>query len=298
MNKSCLYILLLVLFVLALQGCGGPPKDAFSMNGTTLEDKRLQTRFFDTTDEKKILSASEGVLQDLGFTLVESERDLGLIVGAQDRDATKAGNVLLRAILAGLSEIPATYSERIRVSVVSSPAGEDAKRTSVRVIFQRIVWDDYGRLNRLERLHVPKLYQGFFEKLSKAVHLKAHGSGDESSRRRIVAAQEDQLKQRSIQSRLFDTTDKVRTLRAVMATLQDLGFVINKADDFLGSVSAIKLDHYAVRIEVNVRSYGETQMHVRADARYNSRAIEDPEPYQQFFTALEKAISLTAHNLE
>ena len=123
-------------------------------------------------------------------------------------------------------------------------------------------------------------------------------SGCASSKRHVLATSESQVKLRSMQSRTFDTTDKTRTLRTAMATLQDLGFVIDKADNVLGSVSATKLDRYAVRITISVRPHGDTQMLVRANAQYNLKAIEDPEPYQQFFAAFEKAMFLTAHNVE
>jgi len=113
-----------------------------------------------------------------------------------------------------------------------------------------------------------------------------------------LLASESQVKLRSIQSRRFDTTDKTKTLRTVMATLQDLGFVIDKADHTLGTVSATKLHGYQLRITVTVKPFGENQLVVRANAEYNLKAIEDPEPYQQFFTALEKAMFLTAHSIE
>ncbi|MHC4631879.1 MAG: hypothetical protein ACYS9C_11505 [Planctomycetota bacterium] len=172
---SCFF--LLMPLALIFEGCGGIPKDALSMNPATLEDRRLQTRLFDTSDEEKILSASAGVLQDLGFNLDESETDLGLIVASKDRDATEAGQVILASILAGMSGEPAIYDtkQKIRVSIISSHAGENVERISVRVTFQRIVWDNYGRTSRLERLNDPEMYQGFFEKLSKAVFLEAHG---------------------------------------------------------------------------------------------------------------------------
>jgi len=115
---------------------------------------------------------------------------------------------------------------------------------------------------------------------------------------KAVLASESQVRLRSIQSRRFDTSDKTKTLRAVMATLQDLGFVIDKADNILGTVSATKLRGYQMRITVTVKPYGESQLLVRANAQYNLRAIEEPEPYQQFFAALEKAMFLTAQNVE
>jgi len=43
----------------------------------------------------------------------------------------------------------------------------------VRATFQRVVWNSYGQLNRLEGLKDPELYKQFFEKLSKSVFLEA-----------------------------------------------------------------------------------------------------------------------------
>jgi hypothetical protein len=108
----------------------------------------------------------------------------------------------------------------------------------------------------------------------------------------------DQLKLRSIQTRAFDTTDSVKTQRVILATLQDLGFVIDKADSELGSISATKLDGFALKMTVSVRPKGETQLLVRANAQYQLKAVEDPQPYQNFFTALSKALFLEAHQVE
>jgi len=83
-----------------------------------------------------------------------------------------------------------------------------------------------------------------------------------------------------------------------MSTLQDLGFVIDKADSTLGTVSATKLNYYSLRMTVTVRPRGEKQLLVRANAQYNVQPITDPEPYQKFFTALEKAMFLAAHQAD
>ena len=108
----------------------------------------------------------------------------------------------------------------------------------------------------------------------------------------------DQLKLRSIQTRAFDTTDSVKTQRVILATLQDLGFVVDKADKELGSISATKLDGFALKMTVSVRPKGETQLLVRANAQYQLKAVEDPQPYQNFFAALSKALFLEAHQVE
>jgi hypothetical protein len=118
------------------------------------------------------------------------------------------------------------------------------------------------------------------------------------SRSQILATRQSAVQLRSYQARAFDTTDRAKTLRTVIATLQDLGFVIDKADATLGTVSATKLDGYQLRITVSVRERGATQTLVRANAQYNIVAVEDPEPYQQFFEALQKSMFLTAHQVD
>lgn len=118
------------------------------------------------------------------------------------------------------------------------------------------------------------------------------------SRDQVLATGKSQVALRAIQQRAFDTTDKVSTLRTIIVTLQDLGFVIDKADDVIGSVSATKLDRYQLRITVSVRPRGQTQTLVRTNAEFNRTAVEDPEPYQQFFAALERSMFLTAHRVD
>jgi len=143
----------------------------------TLEDRQLQTRLFDTSDEAKVLSASASLLQDLGFNLDESETDLGLLVSSKERDATDGGQVALALFVAAFSgsNMPIDSHQKIRAAVVTSPSGEGGSRTSVRVTFQRLIWDTYGQVSKREKLNDPAMYQEFFDKLSKAVFLEAHG---------------------------------------------------------------------------------------------------------------------------
>ena len=123
-------------------------------------------------------------------------------------------------------------------------------------------------------------------------------AGCASTNERLLDSDVNQVQIRSIQTRAFDTADKAKTLRTVIATLQDLGFVIDKADAVLGSVSGTKLNNYSLRMTVTVRPKGETQQLVRANAQYNITPVTEPAPYQDFFTALEKAMFLTAHQVD
>jgi len=132
-------------------------------------------------------------------------------------------------------------------------------------------------------------------------------SGCTSSKEQLLKMDESQVKLRSMQTRAFDTTDKDKMLRTVISTLQDLGYIVNEANEVIGTVSA-RTTHIRYRvfkkiespllITVIVRPRGETQLLVRANAQYNQKAVEDPAVYQNFFTVLEKSIFLTAHEVD
>jgi hypothetical protein len=118
------------------------------------------------------------------------------------------------------------------------------------------------------------------------------------SKQQVLATDRSQVELRAVQTRAFDTTDRDLTVRSVIATLQDLGFVIDKADVGLGTVSATKLSGYQMRMTVTVRPRGRTQTAVRASGQYNLTAVSDAQPYQQFFDALQKSMFLTANEVD
>lgn len=155
------------------------------------------------------------------------------------------------------------------------------------------------------------------------------------SRDQIWLSEQSQVKLRSAQSRVFDTTDRRRTLEAVIATMQDLGFMVEVLDEELGIVSGKKFeplersgfsndpfyhlynDHSLliftksyrtwgpfwhrsdfVRMTVTVRTRNDSQLVVRASAQFYLRAVEDPAPYQTFFRSLEQTLFLQAGTVE
>lgn len=124
-------------------------------------------------------------------------------------------------------------------------------------------------------------------------------NGCASTTQQVFTTEESQAKLRSVQTRAFDTNDKNKMMRNVISTLQDLDFVIDNADLLLGSVSATKFsNNQTVKANVTVRDRGEKQLLVRLNVQYGLKAIEDPEPYQDFFNSLGKSIFLTAHQID
>jgi hypothetical protein len=119
-----------------------------------------------------------------------------------------------------------------------------------------------------------------------------------SSLDQVTKTGQSAVQMRSYQERAFDTADKEQTLRSVIATLQDLSFVLDKADLDLGMVTATKVSGYQLRVTVTVRPRGDTQMLVRANAGYEEEVVKDPKFYRDFFAALEKAMFLTAHEVD
>lgn len=173
---------LLALLCLFLPGCASVPKGFLRLPETYLEKRQLQMRQYDTTDEKKIIASVAGVLQDLGFTLSESETDLGLVAAAKTADAKSATQITGAVLLDILGALAGTYSnatancdktQQVKASVIVKPSFEGAKIV-VRVTFQRVIWNMNNQISRVETINELEIYQKFYESLSKAIFLEAH----------------------------------------------------------------------------------------------------------------------------
>lgn len=165
---------LLLATSLLVSGCVETiPKEALQLQPESMQLRQLQTRSFETQDEEKLLAASVGVLQDLGFSVDESETQLGVVVGSKDRDAMEAGQVagaIMVAVLFGVN-MPVDKNQKIRASLITRPT---AGKTNLRVTLQRVVWNTQGQVSRSESIEDTQIYQEFFEKLSKSVFLEAN----------------------------------------------------------------------------------------------------------------------------
>lgn len=113
----------------------------------------------------------------------------------------------------------------------------------------------------------------------------------------LLAPTEAQMKLRSFQTRTFEVKDRKLAMRAVIAALQDLGFIIERANEPLGLVTAARFaepNYYDVlAVTVTVRPQAEGRMMIRANAIYNNKPIDDPKAYQNFFATVERSLFIT-----
>ena len=172
------------------------PVELFTLAPDSAANKAMQTRFFETPGSDEILSASAAVLQDLGFQITESARDLGFLRAAKERSAREYGQEISRDIIGFLTfalsvlggqnatfVIPVDLQQQINASMIAQPVRDDETRHQVRVVFYRLVWKGDGMSGdqsippgeqKMEMIRDAKIYQTFFARLSKAVFLEAH----------------------------------------------------------------------------------------------------------------------------
>jgi len=127
-------------------------------------------------------------------------------------------------------------------------------------------------------------------------------AGCMTNSREMVLENQQSLKIRSFQVKKYNKP-KVIVARAVVSTLQDLSFIIDKADMMTGTVAATKLAKNAsMRMTIIVRERGKGITEVRSNAQFSSlnqmpKAVTKPEFYNTFYSALDKSIFLESEGL-
>ncbi len=117
------------------------------------------------------------------------------------------------------------------------------------------------------------------------------------SRQQVLQTANSQAAQRSISTRYFETQDRVAVFQGVLAALQDLSFVVDRADATLGTVSATRFDGGLTRFTVTVREGSGARVIVRASGQVGQTELTEPQAFQRFFDALEQALFLEANEI-
>ena len=172
--KKLKYII--VACALGVTGCATTaPEDLFQVAETSLQDRQLQSRFFETNNEVELLSAGVAVLQDMGYSIDETETKSGVVTASKTVDATNNAQIagaVLRAVLGG-GGMSIDRPHQIKVSFVTLPSKNNKNGYLARATFQRIVTNTQGQVTKAETMKTEELYAEFFNKLSKSVFLEA-----------------------------------------------------------------------------------------------------------------------------
>ena len=145
--------------------------------------------------------------------------------------------------------------------------------------------------------------------------LQACVGGGQKAPKELLSLNQAQMKIRSFQTRAFDAKDQNKVLRSVVAALQDLGFIVERANGPMGLVTAGKFGPngrgFVELTDIFHRShsvYGlaktgvtylteamalELAPEVRVNALFNTKPIEDPKVYQNFFSAVERSLFIS-----
>lgn len=172
----------------SVTACESLPREAFRLSESALAIREIQTREYESVSDQQILAASTAVLQDMGYAIDEVEEPLGVLSASKRADATSTleffGSVLVEGTKCFFTlfldcENRSTKEigdvQDIRMTVVSRPQLDNRSDVVVRITIQRVIWDKKGEATLREAVTDSRVYESFFEKMSKAVFFEREG---------------------------------------------------------------------------------------------------------------------------
>lgn len=133
-----------------------------------LEVRQMQTREYETKDNRMVMKAMLNVLQDDGFIIKQANADLGFFHGTKEVDREDT-----------LAKVWGTFWEGSRAtwkenSIVDCTANvsDFGENTRVRVNFQVKVMNNKGGCEEVYQIDDSKYYQDFFSKVDKGIFIE------------------------------------------------------------------------------------------------------------------------------
>lgn len=196
LKKWCLAIS--IFFVFLLMGCGAssvPDLDSVTMTSERLARQNMQSRFFEGDQPDRLIRAAMNVIQDQHYTIREANAEAGMIFADQTNELNapfrlfgfpvtgyNQGNMPGFGLSMGPSfafgdgsDLPYVQRHVGSISVVIYPVA-DKKGYEMRVSVALQSFLNTGMLNRVWLVKDPKIYQTFFNSVSKALYLEDHPS--------------------------------------------------------------------------------------------------------------------------
>ncbi|NIY77617.1 hypothetical protein HED22_18345 [Thalassospira sp. HF15] len=153
--KKHLFLLLLAPFLVSACVTKGNQMAAFSSEVSQVQQRKIDSRMFETGDETLVLQAVVGVLLDTGFKVTETNMAQGLISAQKGKSGF--------GLFAGRD---------VRITVTTFKVTESKVR--VRATLQDISTGMDPRYIRGEQVRDARVYQEFFDKLAQSLFLEAN----------------------------------------------------------------------------------------------------------------------------
>lgn len=135
---------------------------------TQLQIREIQTRTFAVQDAKVVLKEMMNVLQDDAFIVKNANSDLGFLSGEKEIDMESGWERAFSILAAGRQG----SWKKNATTEVSANVTQFGNETRVRVNFQKKLYDNFGRVIKVQQIYDPAHYQEFFDKVHKGLFIQ------------------------------------------------------------------------------------------------------------------------------
>ena len=171
--RTTLIISTLIIVLLTFTGCGVTEVPGMVIGGkkkekSQLEIREMQTRLFDTKDEKMVIKAMLDVLQDDDYIIEQVNVEMGFFNAAKEANAEDVFEKFWDTFWWGGM---ATYKKNSIVDCTAnvSQFGEQVK---VRANFRVKFMNNRGGVEFVSQIDNPIFYQEFFSKVDKGIFIE------------------------------------------------------------------------------------------------------------------------------
>lgn len=149
---------------------------------TQLQVREMESREFETNDMKAVMKSMMNVLQDEGFVLKNVVLDLGLINAKKNIDIDDSWEEFQYRHNTfhdhydpwGNNHFKESKPRWKKQEILEASANisEFGNKVRVRISFQQKSIDNHGNPMKVKTITKPKMYQDFFEKVSKGIFIQ------------------------------------------------------------------------------------------------------------------------------
>ena len=148
------------------------------MDKNYLQNRQINTKSFNINNKNFVVNAIVQTLQDLGFNISESEKNLGLITATKNKEINPTVQVVGMVALTTLlnsKNIPydttnIVYDVKQKIHITVSTRQTNNSFVDVQVLFARTIWNNLEQ-SRLEIIDDKDIYKSFFDKLEHSLFL-------------------------------------------------------------------------------------------------------------------------------